>query len=141
MSEGEWTHAEEWQTWNFRRGNMWVSIAKRPWYCDRGHYVANVSGVPAIDGADEFPRYFMDLERAKLELADWLDWRIHCEAQRCEKQKQYPHVLNALTLAHANFRLSCVGLLQLGLLDAKQATWLLALDGEICQRIKSRGEQ
>lgn len=59
-----------------------VTLETRPPYCDRGHlmgksfgYVGNVEDVPDIDAADAFPRYFMDEERAKAELADWLHWR------------------------------------------------------------------
>jgi hypothetical protein len=45
-------------------------------YCDRGRFVGKVFGVPDIDGADSFPRYYMDIDRAKLEMAEWLDWRL-----------------------------------------------------------------
>jgi hypothetical protein len=53
-----------------------VTVEPRPVYCDRGHWVGKVHGVPDVDGQDAFPRYYMDLSRAKLELADWLEWRL-----------------------------------------------------------------
>ncbi len=74
--EGEWVRDVHNHTWVFQLGEAWVWIAVRPPYCDRGHYVGNVGNVPDIDAADGFPRYFMDLERAKLELAEWLQWRL-----------------------------------------------------------------
>ena len=48
-------------------------------YRDRGHWIAHVEGIATIDHADFFPRYFMDLDRAKLEMQEWLAWRIACE--------------------------------------------------------------
>lgn len=57
-------------------GNVHVWLTARPPYCDRGHWQASVSGLEDIDYQDGFPRYFMDLERAKLEMADWLRWRL-----------------------------------------------------------------
>jgi hypothetical protein len=51
-------------------------IQPRPDYCDRGHWVFNVDGPLEHDGADSFPRYFMDLERAKAEAEAYLLWRL-----------------------------------------------------------------
>jgi len=58
-----------------------VWIAPRPSYCDRGHWVACVNGIPYIDDQDAFPRYYMDIERAKAEMKDWLYWRLKNEAK------------------------------------------------------------
>lgn len=59
---------------------VWVS--KRPNYCDRGNFWAQVdvkAGGNAqrlnIDAADAWPRYYMDLDRAKLEIEEWLKKR------------------------------------------------------------------
>lgn len=55
-----------------------ITIEKRPHYCDRGNYLAQL--VPDfgtelardLDGADGWPRYYFDLDRAKLEVEAWL---------------------------------------------------------------------
>ena len=58
-----------------------VWIERRPAYCDRGHFVANVqpvSGVGieySIDSYDAWPRYYMDIDRAFAEIREWLEWR------------------------------------------------------------------
>lgn len=77
----EWT-LDEYRCWNLRIGDAHVWLAPRPAYCDRGHWHANVMGVPHIDEADAFPRYYMNLERAKLEMTEWLEWRLECERRR-----------------------------------------------------------
>jgi hypothetical protein len=53
-----------------------VTIEPRPAYCDRGHWFAKAYGPLDIAAADSFPRYFMDLERAKAEMKEWLVWRV-----------------------------------------------------------------
>lgn len=63
-------------------GSVYVWITPRPRYCDRGHYQAGVDGIPSIDAADAFPRYYMNLDRAKLEMEEWLTWRLHSEGQK-----------------------------------------------------------
>lgn len=50
-------------------------IEKRPQYCDRGHYKF-MCELPGLDGADSFPRYYMDLKRAEAEIKAWLSWRL-----------------------------------------------------------------
>lgn len=56
---------------------VWIEI--RPPYCDRGNYVANISATGSLardlDDADAWPRYYFDLERAKLEIEAWLEKR------------------------------------------------------------------
>jgi hypothetical protein len=73
---------DEYGCWNLRVDDVHVWIQKRPVYCDRGHYSGNVMGINSIDDADSFPRYFMDLDRAKLEMKEWLDWRLQSEQKR-----------------------------------------------------------
>jgi hypothetical protein len=53
-----------------------VTLEPRPAYCDRGHWYGKVFGIET-DHQDGFPRYFMDLERAKAEMAEWLTWRLN----------------------------------------------------------------
>jgi hypothetical protein len=59
-----------------------VWIAKRPNYCDRGNYWAQVDVKVngnavrlSLDAADMWPRYYMNLDRAKLEIEEWLKKR------------------------------------------------------------------
>lgn len=63
-------------------GTERVWIESRPGYCNRGRFHGDYDGTFHIDGADGFPRYFMDLERAKVEMREWLVWRIECERSR-----------------------------------------------------------
>jgi hypothetical protein len=56
-----------------------IDISPRPDYCDRGNWLAHIETKPGgnnlrlyIDGQDAWPRYFFDLNRAKLEIEDWL---------------------------------------------------------------------
>lgn len=59
-----------------RFGPVHAWIGPRPAYCDRGHWQFNVDGIPSLDHADSFPRYYMDLDVAKREAEAWLRWRI-----------------------------------------------------------------
>lgn len=55
-----------------------IYLEPRPAYCDRGHWYAKLDGIGLdlhIDGADGWPRYYFDIERARLELEEWLKWR------------------------------------------------------------------
>ncbi len=56
-----------------------ITIESRPQYCDRGNYIAKLHPygklATEIDDADGWPRYFFDIERAKLECFDWLKKR------------------------------------------------------------------
>ena len=51
------------------------ALEPRPFYCDRGHWMFRCD-LPDVDGHDGFPRYYMDLERAKDEIEAWLGWRL-----------------------------------------------------------------
>lgn len=50
-------------------------LEKRPGWCDRGHWKFGCE-LPEINDADSFPRYYMDVTRAKLEIIAWLNWRL-----------------------------------------------------------------
>lgn len=76
MSAPQWTYSEEYKTWEWLSRGVFASIQPRPHYCDRGHWIARVSGLGDIDNSDAFPRYYMDLERAKVEMSEWLEWRL-----------------------------------------------------------------
>jgi hypothetical protein len=81
ISHAEW-YLDEWNVWNFLThdpmGNpVHAFIQKRPPYCDRGHYSFNVDARLNLDGADSFPRYYMDLDTAMLEAVKWLNWRMY----------------------------------------------------------------
>lgn len=47
----------------------------RPAYCDRGRVQINCE-LPDIDGADMFPRYYMDVGRAREEFNAFLRYRL-----------------------------------------------------------------
>lgn len=78
IQQSEWELDSD-RCWNLRVGRVHVWLQPRPTYCDRGHWVGNIMGIPTIDSADAFPRYYMNLERAKLEMCEWLKWRLLCE--------------------------------------------------------------
>lgn len=72
---------DEYKCWNLRRMapsgyRVHVWLQPRPTYCDRGHWTGNVEGISSIDEADRFPRYYMNLERGKAEMQEWLEWRL-----------------------------------------------------------------
>jgi hypothetical protein len=48
---------------------------RRPAYCDRGRWAVNAN-LGDLDGADGFPRYYMDEKVAKAETEAWLRWRL-----------------------------------------------------------------
>lgn len=56
-----------------------IYLTPRQPYCDRGNWLALLEprGKLArdLDGADGWPRYYFDLERAKLEIEAWLEKR------------------------------------------------------------------
>lgn len=60
-----------------RNGQLVAWIEKRPVYCDRGHYRAQVevSGC-SWDEADGRLRYYMMLEVAKQEIIRFVNWRL-----------------------------------------------------------------
>lgn len=85
MESLRWTYNEQWSYWALMKGDVeMITLEKRPAYCDRGHWYAKPLGLPAlwIDAQDGFPRYYMNLERAKAELSEWLQWKLVCEQGR-----------------------------------------------------------
>ena len=53
-----------------------ITLEPRPTYCDRGNYIAKLHPVGRlagdIDACDGWPRYYFDLDRAKLEVEAWM---------------------------------------------------------------------
>jgi len=53
-----------------------ITLEARPIYCDRGNFLAKLFPAGAlareIDGADMWPRFYFDEQRAKLEVEAWL---------------------------------------------------------------------
>lgn len=76
IEEAVW-ELDEYGVWNFHHNGVHAFIQKRPGYCDRGHYSFNVDGIPYMDGADSFPRYYMTLANAVQEATMWLNWRLY----------------------------------------------------------------
>lgn len=75
----EWVWTATDGTWSVQGKNVWIWIAARPHYCDRGNYLAHI-GVRVdgdalkvgLDSQDLWPRYYFDLDRAKAECEAWL---------------------------------------------------------------------
>lgn len=65
--------------WQIAGKDCDITIEPRPAYCDRGNWLAKVhvrnSRELSIDHQDMWPRYYMDLDRAKLEIEDWMKKR------------------------------------------------------------------
>jgi hypothetical protein len=62
--------------WEVQYKNVHISIEPRPHYCDRGRWVAKISATEMwLDEADCWPRYYFDLERAKLECEAFMKLR------------------------------------------------------------------
>lgn len=53
-----------------------ITLEARPWYCDRGNWLAKVHPegklLRELDHADGWPRYYFDHDRAKAEIEAWL---------------------------------------------------------------------
>ena len=68
--------------WEIDGLDIQVWLQPRPKYCDRGNFLANVDLRPTgrarranLDAHDGWPRYYMDFDRAKLEIEAWLKKR------------------------------------------------------------------
>ena len=65
--------------WRIRGKECVIWINRRPQYCDRGNFLAHLECWGRlhldIDDQDGWPRYYFDLERAKLEIEAWLHKR------------------------------------------------------------------
>jgi hypothetical protein len=82
MGKSEWHHNAEDKTEEIAGLDCSLCIQRRPAYCDRGNFVVTIEYVPkydrrrfSLDWADGWPRYYMDLDRAKLEIKDWMKKR------------------------------------------------------------------
>lgn len=79
----QWTYRLETESWFIAGKSCVVIIVRRPRYCDRGNFLAQIFPTPdtrlalpgGIDDADGWPRYYFDLTRARLEIEAWLDKR------------------------------------------------------------------
>jgi hypothetical protein len=70
----EFVEAEGWQD-VLINGHLVGSLEARPPYCDRGRWWFKCD-LPDLDGADGFPRYYMSLAVARLEIIAFLNWRL-----------------------------------------------------------------
>ena len=63
--------------WSILGMHCEITLEPRPHYCDRGNYIAKIfSKHPSLeDLQDAWPRYYMDFDRAKLEIEDWMKKR------------------------------------------------------------------
>lgn len=61
-------------SWMIKTAHCEIHLSPRPAYCDRGNWLATISTwLPLeIDEQDRWPRYFMDLGRAKAEIEAWM---------------------------------------------------------------------
>ncbi len=123
MSPFEWTYDEEYRAWSINADGAYIEIAPRPGYCDRGRYLVTVSGLGDIDFQDAFPRYFMDLERAKKEMAEWLGWRLRMRVGASSAFDRW----NARNSIVIEFGMAVQGLQNLGIANEAQVAQLKAL--------------
>lgn len=69
----------EYGTFILRGRECEIYLSPRPTYCDRGSWIAHLDARGALardmDGADLWPRYYFDLDRAFLECEAWVKKR------------------------------------------------------------------
>lgn len=76
-----WTWIKTGKVWSLDARQCSIQLCPRPAYCDRGRWQAYMCcrGFPTnpnpFDDADGFPRYYFDLDRAKAEIEDLLNFR------------------------------------------------------------------
>ncbi len=62
--------------WEIDGKECTIYLEQRPAYCDRGNWIGKVFPrgklLLSIDYQDGWPRYYFDLDRAKLEIEAWL---------------------------------------------------------------------
>jgi len=81
-----------------------ITLDRRPYYCDRGNYIARLEtarGSPlalSIDGADMWPRYFFNYYHAKAEIEAWLKKRGQWIAGASEPAKAPPLSMLAVVI-------------------------------------------
>ena len=67
--------------WEIQGRDCTITAELRPFYCDRGNYIAKLHPNPGsalaleIDASDGWPRYFFDRDRMFEELSAWLHKR------------------------------------------------------------------
>lgn len=65
--------------WRISGRECEIYLQARPVHCDRGNWLAQIAPYGQLerdmDGTDGWPRYYFDLDRAKLEIEAWLDKR------------------------------------------------------------------
>jgi hypothetical protein len=76
----EWRHDSEYNLEEIHGLDCFIWIEHRPTYCDRGNFLAKIQATGNtrrlnIDHQDGWPRYYMDFDRAKAEVEDWLKKR------------------------------------------------------------------
>jgi hypothetical protein len=67
-------HGAAWQDITIN-GKRVGSLEARPAYCDRGRWWFKCD-LPDLDGADGFPRYYMNIVTARIEIISFLNWRL-----------------------------------------------------------------
>lgn len=81
----EWIHVLSGDYYSLDIPGVEIVLEARPPYCDRGRWSAKIFPdyehekgrllARGIDGADMFPRYYFDLDRAKIEMECWIEAR------------------------------------------------------------------
>jgi len=67
--------------WEIKARECLISIESRPFYCDRGNWIAKLHPTPgtklalSIDAHDGWPRYYFDWDRMLAEIEAWLEKR------------------------------------------------------------------
>lgn len=80
MPPSSWVWDEEDHVWVIRGLDCEIWMVARPAHCDRGNWLADIDVFGDrlrcyIDDADRWPRYYFDLDRAKLEIEAFLKKR------------------------------------------------------------------
>lgn len=74
-------HTDRLWYWCIRGKDCEITLEPRQPYCDRGNWLAKIQCALGsklardMDGQEGWPRYYFDLERAKLECEAWLKKR------------------------------------------------------------------
>ena len=80
-----WLWNDKDRTWVIHGRECFIWMDARPAHCDRGRWLARLEVAALghrytptslhVDGADLWPRYYFDLDRAKAEIEAWLRCR------------------------------------------------------------------
>jgi Zn ribbon nucleic-acid-binding protein len=107
MNESPWVWHPVGTHWQLRyRDNLVITLEPRPYYCDRGKWIAKQFAYDE-DAADAWPRYFMNLDRAKPECYEWAEWRLTCLSRNmeCPQCKVGTHVQAWISEQHFTVRM------------------------------------